>query len=291
MQRLVTRLFTLPNRLHRRARRSRMNTLLSLLSLLLLTFLLLAYCIYKPPSYLINHFQRKWPDVLWKINTSTSRIALTIDDAPSDYTRSILKILADNNVHATFFVIGNQVQGREDVLRDMVLAGHELGNHAMKDEVSNTLSDATLVEQIHVVEEKIRAAYSAASDFLSDSSSATNDIDETTKQNIARGPPHYFRPGAGWFSARMRRTLKGLGYRLVLGSIYPHDAQVSYSGVNARHILSMLRPGGIIICHDRRSWTLPMLETILPKIRQRGYTIGTVSALLQAETMEKETNT
>jgi peptidoglycan/xylan/chitin deacetylase (PgdA/CDA1 family) len=43
----------------------------------------------------------------------------------------------------------------------------------------------------------------------------------------------------------------------------------------------MLQPGGIIICHDRRSWTVPMLQKVLPEMRRRGYHVVTVTELLK----------
>jgi peptidoglycan/xylan/chitin deacetylase (PgdA/CDA1 family) len=221
------------------------------------------YVIYKPPTLLVRYFQYRWPDILWRVPTSSKVIALTIDDAPSEHTEEIMQILKENDARATFFVIGSQVRGREDRLRDLVRNGNELGNHAMHDEPSRALSDATLVSEIETVEEMVLEAYVAAG---------------------AEPPPKYFRPGSGFFSERMREMLGSLGYRLVLGSIYPHDPQISFWRLNARHILSMLRPGGIIICHDRRSWTAPMLRKVLPEIRRRGYQIVTVTELLKERT-------
>ena len=132
----------------------------------------------------------------------------------------------------------------------------------MYDEPSRSLSDTTLVEQVQSVEEMLHDAYAA----------------------VGIEPPNkYFRPGSGFFSGRMRKILGKLGYRLVLGSIYPHDPQIHFWRVNASHILSMLRPGGIIICHDRRGWTAPMLRKVLPEIKRKGYRIGTITELLKDE--------
>ncbi|KAL8755555.1 MAG: hypothetical protein Q9184_004762, partial [Pyrenodesmia sp. 2 TL-2023] len=172
----------------------------------------------------------------------------------------IMEILRSNEATATFFVIGSQAKGREAVLRDLIGSGNELGNHAMYDEPSRSLSDETLIEQLGSVEETVHEAYAAAN---------------------VETPPKYFRPGSGFFSGRMRRVVHGSGYRLVLGSIYPHDPQIPYWRINARHILSMLRPGAIIICHDRRKWTAPMLRKVLPEIRRRGYRVVTVTELLE----------
>ncbi|KAI0136423.1 chitooligosaccharide deacetylase [Xylariales sp. AK1849] len=253
-------LFRLPSKLRRRARRRRMNTLLSLLVILVIV-LIPFYVVYKPPRPLIRYFTRRWPDVLIDIDTKTKVLALTIDDAPSEYTEQILGVLKAYDATATFFVIGGQVSGREEILADIVRSGNELGNHAMHDEPSRALSDEELTAQIDTVRDKIRAAYATAEKPV---------------------PPQYFRPGSGFFSDRMRRLVNKLGYRMVLGSIYPHDPQIKYSWLNAKHILSMMHPGGIIICHDRRGWTVPMLRKVLKEAKQRGYRVVSVSELLTA---------
>ena len=217
------------------------------------------YVVYKPPAILIRYFAHRWPDVLWQVPVSSKIVALTIDDAPSEYSLEVSKLLVENEASATFFVIGTQAVDNGQILEQVVKDGHELGNHAMHDQPSRSLSDVKLAEEILSVEDFIRKAYG-----------------EVT-------PPRYFRPGSGFFSERMRRNVAQLGYRLVLGGIYPHDPQISAWRLNARHILSMLQPGAIIICHDRRSWTLPMLRRVIPEIRRKGYRITTVTGLLESQ--------
>lgn len=247
--------------LFRLRRKARQRFASMLIVVTVLCTLILPFCwMYKPPSFLISYFQWRWPDVLWHVPTASKAIAMTIDDGPSEYTKEITEILEENDAHATFFVIGSQVAGHKDTLQELVRKGNELGNHAMHDEPSRSLSDTILTEQIRSVEEMISSAYEA--------------VDQEE-------PPRYFRPGSGFFSPRMRDMLGKLGYRLVLGSIYPHDPQIHLWRVNASHILSMLQPGGIIICHDRRSWTIPMLRKVLPEIRRRGYHVTTITELLK----------
>ncbi|KAL8796388.1 MAG: hypothetical protein Q9195_001295 [Heterodermia aff. obscurata] len=216
--------------------------------------------VYKPPEVLLRYFQHRWPDVLWRVSTSSKVVALTIDDGPSEYTNEIMQILKSHNASATFFIIGSQVAGNEEILQDLVKNGNELGNHAMRDEPSRSLSNTILVEQIQSVEEMLHAAYAAVG---------------------VEDPPHYFRPGSGFFSEKMRKMLGRLGYRLVLGNVYPHDPQLHFWRLNANHILSMIGPGSIIICHDRRSWTPPMLRKVVPEIQDRGYRIVTITELLK----------
>lgn len=249
----------LPSKLRRRARRARLGTLVLLLSIaaLLVTPF---YIIYKPADILISYFEYRWPDVIWRVSTASKIVALTIDDAPSEYTRDILEVLKANDATATFFVIGSQVPGQEAMLADLVREGNELGNHAMNDEFSRGLSDERLMKEIQAVERNINAAYLSAR---------------------VGGRPRYFRPGSGFFSSRMRAVVKKLNYRLVLGNIYPHDQQIHSSWLNSKHILSMVRPGGIIVCHDRRGWTVPMLKEVLPELKRRGYEVVTVTKLLK----------
>ena len=46
----------------------------------------------------------------------------------------------------------------------------------------------------------------------------------------------------------------------------------------------MLKARGIVICHNRRGYTVPMLRKVLPEMRRRGYRIVTVSELLREST-------
>lgn len=240
-----------------------MATLIALVALVCLLVLPFysAYCVYKPPRYVINYLRNKYPDVLFEVTTEEKIVALSLDDAPSAHTDEIRQIIEENDAHATFFVIGTQVEGREDVLRKLVRNGHELGNHAMRDEPSRKLSNEELERQVHEVKAKLVAAYTAENKIL---------------------PNNYFRPGSGFFNWRMRDLLGNRGFRITLGSVYPHDPQIPYPDVNARHILSMVHPGAIIICHDRRSWTAPMLRTVLPELKKRGYKVVTITELVKS---------
>lgn len=246
--------------------------LLLLLLIMLLVLLFLVYVVYYPPFWIIQHCQRRWPDVLWHVSTSEKVIALTIDDGPSIYTAEILEILKANDATATFFIIGSHVSNMahegHEILQELIRGGNELGNHAMYDEPAYKLPDDELVSQINKVDEINRKAYEAvngASTFVADGTAF----------------PRYYRPGSGWYTTRMRNIVNRLRYKLVIGDVYPHDPQIPFAKVNAAHILRMARPGGIIICHDGRAWTLPMLMAVLPELKRRGYRVVTVTELLQ----------
>ncbi|RAL14042.1 chitin deacetylase CDA4 [Aspergillus homomorphus CBS 101889] len=258
--------------------------MLLLTTLLLLTLLIAlpAYTIYRPPHLLIRYFQHRWPDTLWHVAVPAGpgtrpTIALTIDDAPSAYTGEILQVLKANDAKATFFVIGAQIAaaaaagpgGGQGMLENLVREGMELGNHAMSDRPSRDLSDAVLEAEVLGVQGWIERVYDRV----------FQDQDHGDGNGVRRH--HFFRPGSGFFSERMRTLIHRLGLRIALGSVYPHDAQISWPRVNAWHILSMVRSGDIIVCHDRRGWTVPMLKRVLPELKRRGFRVVTLSELVE----------
>jgi peptidoglycan/xylan/chitin deacetylase (PgdA/CDA1 family) len=241
--------------------------LLSLLALLVLV-LLFAYIIYKPPKFVIDYLQWKYPDVLFhlKLPESSRVIALTIDDAPSDETSRILDLLKIYNSKATFFVIGSQVASHPDLLRRIHDEGHELGNHAWADEPSVQLPLSELERQIKDLETILPPNR------------------PTTGSKIS---PKYFRPGSGFFSKQMVKMVRKMGYRVVLGSIYPHDPQIHYPRINAKHVLSMARPGAVIIMHDRRSYSADQIELVLGGLKKRNYKVESLGGMIGVLGTEK----
>ncbi len=66
-------------------------------------------------------------------NLKTKEVFLTFDDGPSENTSKILEILKENDVHATFFVIGNQVANNpkmQQEIKDEIYQGNAIGNHS-----------------------------------------------------------------------------------------------------------------------------------------------------------------
>ena len=235
-----------------------LKIMLSLFLTLLFLVFVLSYTIYKPPKFVISYLQNRYPDVLFEVHVNSLTnpvVALTIDDAPSPETSKILDILKFHGATATFFIIGNQIAGYEHILQRINQEGHELGNHAWADEPSSKLPLAELTRQIKEVESLM--------------------------------PPNsnrkkYFRPGSGFFNRAMVKVVGELGYQTVLGGIYPHDPQIHSSTINARHVLSMVRPGGIIIMHDRRSYSAEQIGLVLSGLAKGKWKVGSVGRLLEA---------
>lgn len=70
-------------------------------------------------------------------NSDTKRAFLTFDDGPSQNTKDILNILKENNIKATFFVLGSQVEKMPEITKRMYNEGHYIANHGYSHIYSN----------------------------------------------------------------------------------------------------------------------------------------------------------
>ncbi len=196
-------------------------------------------------------------EVLFHVDIPNKVVALTIDDGPhAGLTPKILDTLAVYDVPATFFIIGNRVEGNEDLLARIVAEGHELGNHLMSDERSIALNAAEFERQLA----------------------------ETHKLITNYGPVRWFRPGSGFYNERMLAQVRPFQYRTVVGSIYPYDAHVHSVEFASSYILGNAQPGSIIILHDggpEREATPDILQRIIPALHKRGYRFATLSELTE----------
>lgn len=256
-----------------RKKRRRLNMLLLILFILFLIPLLAIYTIYRPPQFLIHLLQRSYPSVIFQIPLPSTRahLALTIDDAPSRYTGEILNLLKKHHAHATFFIIGSQVSAYQDVLQRIHDEGHEVGNHAWRDEPSLSLPINELSSQMSRLD-----ALLPANRPIQIPRSSVNHAASWLQR------PRYFRPGSGFFNREMLAHVERAGYRMALGSVYPHDPQVGYPSINARHVLGMKRPGSVIIMHDRRSWSVRQIQLVLEGLARedRDWKVGSLGELL-----------
>jgi peptidoglycan/xylan/chitin deacetylase (PgdA/CDA1 family) len=212
-----------------------------------------------PPAWVLDRLAARFPGCLFRAATKEPVVALTIDDAPDDHTTgAILAELRRHGARATFFLIGEQVRGREGVVRRLVAEGHEIGNHFMRDRPAIRLQAEEFARDLHESHD-ILAPY---------------------------GPLRWARPGAGWYSQAMVDAMHRKGYECALGSVYPYDATIPSVGFARRHILRNVHPGAIIVLHDRdgRGWrTVRTLHGVLPALRERGYRMVTLTELVSPE--------
>ncbi|GMF14590.1 unnamed protein product [Phytophthora lilii] len=253
---------------------------------LVLTASVFLTSVYLLPRWLLRLVEwNSHPSVLWSVRTSARVCSLTIDDAPSASTPAILDVLREHNVKATFFVISGHIPGHEDVLRRIVREGHTLANHLTDDR-------ASILDELHVFEQKLQECDRAISEFQPaaeqtpmaaepletqqllleekgpDAERPVLDVSSKDNQAEAQARNKWMRPASGWFTTPMREITARHGYRICLGSVYPHDAQIRSETMNSMHLRARTGCGSVIIVHDR-SWTIGVLRMALPELTHK----------------------
>jgi peptidoglycan/xylan/chitin deacetylase (PgdA/CDA1 family) len=182
-------------------------------------------------------------------------IALTFDDGPHpDFTLRILQILKQNNIHATFFVVGEKAEQYPDLIRAEVSAGDPIGNH--------TYDHVSLVK--------------IPSDYVATEIKACGDV----IQNITGKKPTLFRPPGGEYNKGVADTVASLGYRMILYSDDPGDYAQPGTQLIETRTLDTIHDGGIILLHDGSPQTLTILPQIIQHLKTRGFHFVTIDQML-----------
>jgi peptidoglycan/xylan/chitin deacetylase (PgdA/CDA1 family) len=233
-----------------------------ILGTLIFLSLLVVILIFLEPEWVVARLRKRSPSVLYSVDIQDFVVALTIDDGPDPVqTPKILDVLGDYGAHATFFLISSRVPGNEEVVQRMLDEGHEIANHMVYDEPSIRLDKVEF-------ERKLFEADQVLSQF---------------------GETIWFRPGSGWYNNGMLDIIEGHGYQCALGSVYPFDPQIGSTWFTKNYVLWKVKPGGVIVLHDhgaRGRRTAEALATILPRLRDRGYSVVTLSDLVEVSARE-----
>jgi peptidoglycan/xylan/chitin deacetylase (PgdA/CDA1 family) len=186
-------------------------------------------------------------------------VAVTFDDGPSLYTNEVLNVLKENNIKATFFVIGTNVEEYPDIVKKIYDYGNVVGTHTYSHHYLPNLSDDNIETEL-------------------------------IKNNILIGKiigntPKLFRPPYGSCSDQSRMIAQNLGLITILWNAVTDD----YNHKNttptkiAFEIVSLVQPGTIICLHDGggdRRKTVEALKIIILVLKNEGYEFLTVSDLL-----------
>ncbi len=177
-------------------------------------------------------------------------IALTLDDGPHPkWTPRILDLLAEEEVRATFFIVGEQVKRHPRLTRRIADAGHQICNHTE----THPMSIGSLSRK------RVRAEIVDAHDRIADATGVV---------------PRYFRsPGGVWSRTILDLTAEN-DMLPVDWAVDPRDW--ARPGVRSiRKALLKGKDGEILLCHDGggdRSQTLKALQEVIPKLKRRGLT-------------------
>jgi peptidoglycan/xylan/chitin deacetylase (PgdA/CDA1 family) len=180
---------------------------------------------------------------------------LTFDDGPSNFTRSILETLKQENVKAVFFITGYGARNHPDLVERIHREGHILAVHTMTHPNMARLPKAEQRKEIQPLVEL---------------------IEKVTGQR-----PKYFRPPFGAYNQDLRDLLAEMDLELINWT----DGSLDWEGVTNGYkdpnkvvydVMRQLHQGAVILMHDTMKHTAEALPEIIKQIRNAGYEFVTL---------------
>ncbi len=182
------------------------------------------------------------------LNTSDKKVLLTFDDGPHANTVKVLEVLKKHNVTALFFIIGKNIQGNESILNQIVAEGHQIGNHSYSHHNFIDLWSTKKVTEDFATCQKLIEHYQPQSKL--------------------------FRPPYGVTNPNIAKALKQLNLQSIGWNVRSYDTSIKDVEKIKQRVLSQLKPGAIILLHDRLDFMPELLEVLIPAIKEKGYSFA-----------------
>lgn len=192
-------------------------------------------------------------------------VALTFDDGPwPKQTDRILKILAEEEVRATFFLLGLQVKRQPAIARRVVAGEHQVASHSMRHRRFSALKPGEIAEEVKSTRKAIKRATGVSTSWI--------------------------RPPYGAMDAEAWRTLRKMGVHTVMWDVDSNDWRRPGAKQIARGVVSHVKPGSIVLFHDGggdRGQTAAALRSVIRQLKRKGYIFVTVEELVAADGVAK----
>ena len=181
-------------------------------------------------------------------------VALTFDDGPNPATTNqALDTLSKYGIKATFFVLGKNVSGNEDILKRMKADGHVIGNHSWSHPVLSKLSLDEAKKQITDTEDALTKVLGSSSKLM--------------------------RPPYGAITDDIRNSLD---LSFIMWDVDSLDWKSKNEASILTEIQRQVRNGSIILMHDIHAETVNALPKIIDYLKEQGYHFVTVPEMLNS---------
>lgn len=199
---------------------------------------------------------------IYEVKTKEKKVALTFDDGPDNrYTPQILDILKANQVHATFFLVGRQIDKDPGVVRRIYSEGHEIGNHTVNHPNLNKMDPQEITQEIENNNAKIK--------------------------KLTGYTPVLFRSPYGNASEQVKDVLTSHHLMLINWSVDTRDWKTTSPEMIIANLKNEVRPGSIVLQHSfggkKVHNTIQALPEEIKWLKEQGYTMVTVSELIRQE--------
>jgi peptidoglycan/xylan/chitin deacetylase (PgdA/CDA1 family) len=191
------------------------------------------------------------------------KMALTYDDGPNDpHTLRLLEILAKHNVQATFFLIGRYVEQRPDLAREIVKAGHVVGNHTFTHPLLTFKSKAEIGLQLSQCEAAL--------------------------QDAIGEPANLFRPPFGGRRPAVLRIAREFGLEPIMWNVTGYDWNTPPAAAIEGKVAKQIRGGDVILLHDGghkqmgadRSQTVIATDHLITRYKNEAYEFVTIPQMM-----------
>lgn len=179
------------------------------------------------------------------------KLALTFDDGPSEYTITLSKGLKERGVQATFFLLGENMEGNEEAVKQLAQDNHLLGNHSYHHVQLNKLSQNKACQEIV---------------------KTNNLIYEYTGIY-----PMYVRPPYGEWDKGLDC---GVDMIPVFWSVDSLDWKLKNTEQIVKKVLTQVEDGDIILMHDGYSTSVEAAFQIVEHLKKEGYQFVTADKML-----------
>ncbi len=175
-------------------------------------------------------------------------------------TAPILDALKKHNAPATFFVVGHFLESAPDIVKRMVEDGHTVGNHTYHHYDMSKISDQTSFQK------------------------EMNDVSDKFREITGTELAMYYRPPQGKYSTANLQMAKDMGYSTFFWSLayvdWDQDAQPSHEEA-LKKLMGRVHPGAIVLLHSTSKTNGEILDEVLTKWEEMGYTFRPLADFLQ----------
>ncbi|MGG5577482.1 polysaccharide deacetylase family protein [Myroides sp. C15-4] len=194
-----------------------------------------------------------FPRYTWHKSKAEKVIYLTFDDGPiPGVTEWVLDILAQHQIKATFFCIGDNIRKHPTVFQRILKENHQVGNHTFH---------------------HLKGWHTPLEEYIANMQQCQQEIEKHLKQ-----PVRLFRPPYGKIKKSQGKFLLDAGYEVIMWTLITkdYDAKLSPQACLNR-TLKRVKPGSIIVFHDslkaekNMKYTLPLL---IKHLKEKGYSFA-----------------
>lgn len=187
-------------------------------------------------------------------DTSQKKIYLTFDAGyENGYTPAILDALKKHNVKATFFVVGNYIKTSPELIKRMTAEGHIVANHTDSHPDMSKISDMSAFKK------------------------ELEDLENLYRQATGLEMEKFYRPPQGKYSESNLKLANQLGYKTIFWSLAYVDWYVDKQPTHQQafdKLIPRIHPGAIVLLHSTSKTNAEILDELLTKWENGGYTFG-----------------